>query len=148
MRCVIQRVKNAEVRINGYKYSSIEKGLLVFLAVEKDDLLEDSLKTAKKISQMRIFSNSEGKFYYSIKDIKGEILLVPQFTLYGDTSKGRRPDFARAASHKKAQELYEETAKALGREGLVVKTGVFAAEMLVKLENDGPVTVIYETKQR
>ncbi len=145
MRCVIQRVKSAEVQINGSVHSSIGKGLLVLLAVEKDDLPEDSLKTAQKISQMRIFSNSEGKFDHSVKDIKGEILLVSQFTLYGDASKGRRPDFARAAGHQKAQELYEKTRESLEKEGLAVKTGVFAAEMLVKLENDGPVTIIYET---
>ncbi|NLI10246.1 MAG: D-tyrosyl-tRNA(Tyr) deacylase [Elusimicrobia bacterium] len=146
MRCVIQRVKKASVCVEGNIVSSVEKGLLVLLAVASDDTENDAVKTAKKISDLRIFSNKEGKFDHSVKEINGEILLVSQFTLYGDASKGRRPDFSYAADHGKANMLYEKTKEELIKEGLKVKTGVFAAEMEVNLINDGPVTVIYDTK--
>lgn len=147
MRAVIQRVSSAQVDIESKTHSRIERGLLVLLAVSQEDTIQDAFKIAKKISEMRIFSNQDGKFDYSVKDLKGEILLVSQFTLYGDASKGRRPDFTKAAGHKKAKELYEKTKEALQEQGLSVKTGVFAAQMLVRLENEGPVTIIYDTKQ-
>ncbi|GAB4031622.1 MAG: D-aminoacyl-tRNA deacylase [Elusimicrobiota bacterium] len=145
MRAVIQRVNSASVSIEGKIYSSTEKGLMVLLGVGENDSEKDALKTAEKIANMRIFSNNAGKFDLSVKDIGGEILLVSQFTLYGDASKGRRPDFSRAARPVEAEKLYKLTASALEKEGLKVKTGIFQAEMKVSLENDGPVTVIYET---
>lgn len=145
MKAVIQRVNFASVEIGGHIYSSIKKGLLVFLAVKEDDEINDCIKMADKISKIRIFSNEDGKFDYSVEDIKGEALIVSQFTLYADASKGRRPDFTRAAVAQKARELYEKTIDELIKRNISVKTGVFAADMLVKLENDGPVTIIYET---
>lgn len=144
MRAVIQRVNIASVSIEKKIYSSIGKGLMVLLGVGENDVEKDALKTAEKIANMRIFSNEAGKFDLSVKDIGGEILLVSQFTLYGDASKGRRPDFSHAARPAEAEKLYKLTAAALEKEGLKVKTGIFQAEMKVSLENDGPVTIIYE----
>ncbi len=145
MKAVIQRVNFASVEIEGRIYSSIKKGFLVFLAIGQEDKIDDCIKMADKISKLRIFSNENGKFDYSIEDIKGEILIISQFTLYGDASKGRRPDFTKAAIPQKARELYEKTVNELIKRNLPVETGIFAADMLVKLENDGPVTIIYET---
>ena len=146
MRALIQRVKQSAVAINGKEHCSIGAGLLIFLGVGQDDTENDSMIIADKISNLRIFSNAGGKFDLSLRDVKGEALVVSQFTLYGDASKGRRPDFASAARPEKAMPLYERFAGRLAESGLTVKTGVFAAEMEVSLTNDGPVTIWLDSK--
>jgi D-tyrosyl-tRNA(Tyr) deacylase len=146
MKAVIQRVKQASVKINGNLHSHIDKGLLVFLAISRDDDEKDIDYMIEKLLNLRIFSNEEGKFDYSISSIKGEILIVSQFTLYGDTSKGRRPDFTLSAPIKMAEEIYNKFLERLKQKYSAVKAGVFREEMLVSLENDGPVTIIVESK--
>lgn len=145
MRAVIQRVKRASVTIEGKKYSEINQGYLVLLGITHNDSEKDIKYLKDKILNLRIFSNSEGKFDYSIKDIKGEILIVSQFTLYADSRKGRRPDFTQAAKPEIAKKLYLEFIEEIKKENIPVKTGVFGAEMEVELINDGPVTIILDS---
>lgn len=150
MISVIQRVNRAAVKIDNSFFSEINKGLLVLLGVSKDDTFEDIKWSAEKILNMRIFSNEEGKFDYSVKDINGELLIVSQFTLLGNVKKGRRPDFTGAMQPEKAEEFYnifvDEIKKNYIKEK--VKTGKFAAEMIVEIENNGPVTIIVDSKIR
>ena len=148
MRALIQRVKKSNLSIKGREHCAIGAGLVVFLGVGKDDDENDALFMAEKTANLRIFSNTEGKFDLSLLDIKGEALVVSQFTLYGDASKGRRPDFGAAARPEKAIPLYERFVTLLSDSGLAVKTGVFAAEMEVELVNDGPVTIWLDSRNR
>jgi D-tyrosyl-tRNA(Tyr) deacylase len=148
MRAVIQRVRNAHVEINHKKTASIQQGLLIFLGIEEEDEKEDAIWLTNKISQLRIFSDKEGKMNHSIKDIQGEILIVSQFTLHAKTKKGNRPSFIQAAQPQKAIPLYEFTVTAFQQTNLVVKTGEFGADMKISLINDGPVTIIIDTKNR
>ncbi|MCX5785194.1 MAG: D-aminoacyl-tRNA deacylase [Elusimicrobia bacterium] len=148
MRALIQRVKRSDVSVEGKVRSSIGAGLLVFVGVGKDDDENDARFLAGKTANLRIFSNAEGKFDLSLLDIKGEALVVSQFTLYGDASKGRRPDFTQAARPEQAIPLYEYFISCLKGLGLSVKTGVFAAEMEVTLVNNGPVTIWLESEKR
>lgn len=148
MRAVVQRVKEAEVRIEDRCFNKIEKGLLVFLGVGERDSLEDANYIARKISNLRIFTDSEGRMNLSIKDVGGEILLVSQFTLYGDVRKGNRPSFDEAAGKEKGESLYKEVIKLLRNEGLVIKEGRFGAYMQVVLKNDGPVTILLDSRRR
>ena len=141
MRAIVQRVKEASVTIDNKEYSKIKRGLLVFLGVGNNDNKSDLDYISKKISNMRIFSDENGKMNLSIKDIDGEILLVSQFTLYGDIRKGNRPSFTDSANPEIANQLYESLAKDLEQNSIAVKTGVFAADMQVSLINDGPVTI-------
>ena len=149
MRLIIQRVSHASVTINQQMHSSIGHGLLVLLGVCYDDSLEDVDWLAQKLCGMRIFVDESGKMNLSVNDAGGEILVVSQFTLFADTKKGNRPSFIRAAGPKQANALYEYFVKATtmlvsGR----VKTGVFAADMKVELLNDGPVTIVMDSKNR
>lgn len=148
MRAVIQRVRNAHVEINHKKTASIQQGLLIFLGIEEEDEKEDAIWLTNKISQLRIFSDKEGKMNHSIKDIQGEILIVSQFTLHAKTKKGNRPSFIQAAQPQKAIPLYEFTVTAFQQTNLVVKTGEFGADMKISLINDGPVTIIIDTKNK
>ena len=147
MKIVIQRVKRAQVSIDQQLHSSIGKGLLLLVGVGPDDSREDMDYAVRKIVNMRIFSDAEGKMNLSVKDIEGEILSISQFTLHADTKKGNRPAFVKAAPPELASRLYDEFNQLLAQE-VPTKTGVFGADMQVELINDGPVTIILDTKNR
>ena len=147
MKIVIQRVKRASVSIDNELYNQIQQGLLLLVGVAPDDAQEDVAYAARKIANMRIFSDDEDKMNLSVKDVNGEILSISQFTLYADTKKGNRPAFIGAAQPDLASQLYDDFNELLGRE-IPVKTGVFAADMQVELVNDGPVTSVLDTKNR
>lgn len=149
MRIVLQRVAEASVTIDGQVKSSIQKGLLLLLGIEPNDSQEDINWLAKKVVGMRIFSDVEDKMNLSVKDIKGDIIVVSQFTLYANVKKGTRPSFIRAARPETAIPLYENFVKTV--EQLLEKkvgTGEFGAAMKVSLLNDGPVTIILDSKQK
>lgn len=144
MKALIQRVKHASVTIEGELYSSIGRGLLVFLGVEKDDDKFNAEKLAEKILKLRIFEDENEKMNLSVVDVKGDILVVSQFTLCGDCKKGTRPSFDNSAQPDKAVELYEYFVEQTRLSGLKTKTGKFRAHMDVSLINDGPVTFFIE----
>ena len=145
MKLVIQRVKRASVSIDGQVYSQIQDGLLLLVGVGPEDDQKDLEYAVRKVTQMRIFSDEEGKMNLSVKDIQGEILSVSQFTLFGQTKKGNRPAFIGAANPEMASQLYDDFNDLLEKE-VPVKRGIFAAEMAIELINDGPVTIILNTK--
>ncbi|MCR5261102.1 MAG: D-tyrosyl-tRNA(Tyr) deacylase [Candidatus Gastranaerophilales bacterium] len=148
MKAVIQRVKSASVTIDNELYSSIGQGLLVLYGVEKGDVEENSRYLCDKILKLRIFEDENGKMNLSVKDVQGEILVVSQFTLAGDTRKGTRPSFDTAMPPKEANEMYENFVSMMKESGLTVKTGVFGAMMDVALVNDGPVTFILNSPNK
>lgn len=147
MRAVIQRVGSTRVSVDGAAISSISKGLLVLLGVAEDDAEADVQYLAEKTLHLRIFEDEAGKMNLSVQDIGGEILVVSQFTLYGDCRKGRRPSFTDAARPPKAEALYNMYVSALADMGLKPKTGVFQALMDVELVNIGPVTILLDSKK-
>ena len=147
MRAVIQRVSEAQVSVEGLVTGSIRKGLLVLVGVAPDDTLADLELIKRKLLNLRIFPDSHGKFNLSLIEARGEILLVSQFTLFGDCRKGNRPSFSRAAAPDLAEALYQELKDQLARSGVGVASGVFAAHMEVSLINDGPVTLILDSKK-
>ena len=147
MRAVIQRVSSAEVSVDGKVISSISKGLLVLLGVAEDDAEADARYLADKTAYLRIFEDDAGKINLSVSDINGEILVVSQFTLCADCRKGRRPSFTAAARPPKAEALYEAYVSVLADMGLKPKTGVFQAYMNVELVNNGPVTILLDSKK-
>jgi D-tyrosyl-tRNA(Tyr) deacylase len=147
MKAVLQRVKRASVRVGGETIAEIGPGLLVLLGVGAGDDLKDARDLAEKISGLRIFEDDQGKMNLSVKDINADILSVSQFTLYADCRKGKRPSFADAAPPREAETLYLEFACLLREKGLKVEEGRFQARMEVDLVNDGPVTIILETKR-
>lgn len=144
MRVVIQRVKSANVKVNGEVVSSIGRGLLLLVGISKTDTEREVNEIAKKIPNLRIFEDENGKMNLSLKDVGGEILSVSQFTLYADTSRGRRPGFERAAGRDTAIELWNKFNQILRQDGIIVKEGIFGEHMEVSLINDGPVTIIIE----
>lgn len=144
MKAVVQRVKSATLTVDGKLISSIESGLVVFLGVKRGDTEENCLKISTKIANLRIFEDSVGKMNLSVKDVNGEILLVSQFTLYGDTSRGNRPNFSMAEEPVRAKYLYEECIKNVRGFDIPVKTGVFGADMKILQLNDGPVSIEIE----
>lgn len=148
MRAVLQRVKSAEVLVDGQVAGKIGKGLLVFLGVGKGDGEEDLSFLASKIPDLRIFEDDSEKFNLSLKEIGGEILVVSQFTLYADCRKGRRPSFTTAEEPSRARDLYERFVRKLQEQNLRVQTGQFQARMEVRLVNDGPVTILLESRQK
>jgi D-tyrosyl-tRNA(Tyr) deacylase len=149
MKVVIQRVKSASVEIDEAIKSSIAQGLLVLAGFEEADTLEDLDWLSKKIAQLRIFNDSAGLMNLSVKDVGGEILVVSQFTLHASTKKGNRPSFIKAAKPDIAIPLYNAFVKSLEAEsGKPVKTGEFGADMKVSLVNDGPVTIVIDTKSK
>ncbi|MHC4835758.1 MAG: D-aminoacyl-tRNA deacylase [Planctomycetota bacterium] len=147
MRAVVQRVRRASVTVDGAVTGSIQRGLLVFLGVGKDDSEKDIDFIADKIVNLRIFECEDGKMNLSVKDISGGILLISQFTLYGDCRKGRRPDFTAAGKPEIAKQLYEQAIEAIKDKGVPVETGVFAAHMDIDSINDGPVTLILDSRK-
>lgn len=144
MRIVIQRVKNASVRVDGVESGSIQKGLLLLVGVHESDTEEQLEWCCGKIPKLRIFNDDEGKMNLSLQDIEGEILVVSQFTLYGNMKKGTRPSFIEAAKPEKAEGIYNQMIKKLQKSGLRVESGVFGAMMEVDFINDGPVTLILD----
>lgn len=145
MRAIVQRVREAKVEVDGAVTGRIEAGLLVLLGVAKTDAAADADTLAGKIVELRIFSDQAGKVNLSLIDVGGAMLVVSQFTLYGDTRKGRRPSFDAAAGAEQARSLYEQFVAAVRAKAVRVETGVFQAHMLVSLTNDGPVTLLIET---
>lgn len=144
MKVLIQRVKQASVTIEGELYSSINKGILALIGIEKGDSLEQVEKAAKKIVNLRIFPDENDKMNRSLLDVNGEMLIVSQFTLCGDCKKGTRPSFDKSAPPEIANNLYENFVSEVGKLGIKTQTGKFAAMMDVALVNDGPVTFMIE----
>jgi D-tyrosyl-tRNA(Tyr) deacylase len=147
MRAVIQRVNNASVTVKEQLVGQIKSGLVVFLGITHDDTEEDAKYLAEKVCNLRIFEDDSGKLNLSVLDKKGEILSVSQFTLYGDCRKGRRPSFTEAAHPEVAEKLYDKFNQLLRDMGINVATGVFQAYMQVKIINDGPVTILLDSKK-
>ncbi|SHI36460.1 D-aminoacyl-tRNA deacylase [Propionispora hippei] len=147
MRAVVQLTDKASVVVNGQTNSQIDRGLTVLLGVEQEDTLQDVRYLAEKIVNLRIFPDPEGKMNLSLLDIRGELLVVSQFTLLGDCRKGRRPSFSTAAPPGEANELYEVFVKICSSLGVRVGTGQFQAEMIVTLANHGPVTLLLDSKR-
>jgi len=165
LRAVIQRVKFASVQINNKVVSKINKGLLVFLGVKEDDNEKDVSYLVDKVINLRIFEDQEEKMNLSLKDISGELLVVSQFTLYGDCKKGRRPSFIKAANYgdckkgrrpsfikaanpERAKLLYERFINETQKLGIITQHGEFQAHMIVNIENDGPVTILLDSEKQ
>jgi len=148
LRALIQRVSGASVTVANVERGRIERGLLILLGVKSGDTEADARWLAEKCVHLRIFENEAGKFHYSLLDIKGEALVVSQFTLYGDCRRGRRPGFSEAARPEQANPLYQYFVQQVENLGIPTATGVFAAHMAVSLVNDGPVTLMIDTEER
>lgn len=147
MRLLIQHVKEARVEVAGAVVGKIKKGLLVFLALHKDDTLEDCLSLKQKLIHLRIFTDPNGKMNLSIQDVGGEILVVSQFTLYADCTKSRRPSLGQSARSEIAKPLYDRFVEELKQAVKIVQTGQFGAHMDVHLVNEGPLTFLLDSKQ-
>ncbi len=147
MRTVIQRVKSASVRVDSNQIGKIGRGLLVFVGVGRDDTDQDADYVASKIMDLRIFEDSDGKMNRSLKDVNGQVLIVSQFTLFADCRKGKRPSFESAADREKAKTLYEYLIEKCRESNLVISNGLFQASMLVDISNDGPVTILLDSKK-
>jgi len=150
MRAVIQRtISPANVMVEGAKIGEIDKGLVVYLGIEAEDTPEDIAWLSRKIAQMRIFSDDQGKMNLSVSDIGGGLLVISQFTLYASTKKGNRPSYLRSAKPEFAENMYEQFCERVRTTtSLNVETGIFAADMKVSYTNDGPVTIIIDTKNK
>ena len=147
MRAVVQRVASSRVTVDERVTGEVKKGLLVLLGVTHDDTSKDVDYMVDKVTNLRIFEDENDKMNLSLKDIGGEVMAVSQFTLYGDARKGRRPSFSDAARPDVANPLYEEFVEKLRAQGITVGTVVFGAHMMVELTNDGPVTILLESKK-
>jgi len=147
MRAVVQRVAKADVTVEERVTGAIGKGLMVLLGVEEEDEEADAVYMAEKIAGLRIFEDEDGKMNRSVKDVGGDLLTVSQFTLYGDCRKGKRPSFIKAARPEKANALYRRFVTLCQEQGLHVEEGIFQAEMLVRIYNDGPVTILIDSKK-
>ena len=148
MRSVVQRVKRASVIVNGETVGKISAGLLVLLGVGQDDGEKDITWMVDKLVGLRVFEDELGKMNRSVQDIGGDILMVSQFTLYGDCRSGKRPSFTTAAPPERAKALFERIIDATRSRGLKVETGVFQADMEVELINDGPVTLLLDSEKK
>lgn len=148
MKVVIQRVSKANVLVDHKEVGKIAKGFVLFVGVEEADSVEDVKYLTRKIANMRIFEDVEGKMNLSLKEVDGEILSVSQFTLHADTKKGNRPSFVKAANPDHADKLYKELNSSLKEEDLKVETGIFGADMEVSIVNDGPVTILLDSKNK
>lgn len=147
MRAVIQKVKNANVKVDGDTVGEIQKGFLIFLGIEAGDTQSDLTYIVGKISKIRIFEDADEKMNLSIKDVGGEVLSISQFTLLGDARKGNRPSFTGAEKPEKAKEIYLKFNEELRKEGIKVAEGIFQADMEVSLVNDGPVTILLDSRK-
>ena len=147
MRAVIQRVLQADVKVNAQQVGKIDKGLLVYLSVGKEDTVKDAQFMADKLVNLRIFADEAGKMNRSVLDVGGQILLVSNFTLHGDCRKGRRPGFDAAAKPESAQQLYEKVIELVAEQGLIVEKGAFGEYMHVSSINDGPVTFLLDSSK-
>ena len=147
MRAVVQRVREADVTVEGSVTGAIERGLMVLLGVEDGDDESDARYMADKISGLRIFEDSDGKMNLSVKDVFGKILAVSQFTLLGDVRKGKRPSFSKAARPEEARRLYRYFIDLLSEGDIEVQEGIFQAEMMVRILNDGLVTILLDSKK-
>jgi len=148
MKVVIQRVSSASVLVADKIVASIKQGFMILVGVHEEDNYEDIQYLVRKVSNLRVFEDENQKMNRSIKEINGEILSISQFTLYANTKKGNRPSFAQAAVPSLAEELYNKFNKSLQTENISVATGVFGADMQVNLINDGPVTIILDSRER
>ena len=148
MRVLIQRVRKASVTVDGKVMGSIGHGLVILAGIGQTDTIEDVKWMADKCIHLRIFKNKEGKFHYSLADVKGEILAVSQFTLFGDCRKGRRPSFSNAAEPEKAENFYNQYVNMLRDRGIRVETGVFGAMMQLEIHNDGPVSIWIDSGEK
>lgn len=144
MKLVVQRVKKAEVKVDGNIIGKIDKGFLVLIGIKVGDTKEQADYLVKKLCNLRVFSDENDKMKLSIKDVKGKLLIVSQFTLYGDCSQGNRPSFIEAARPEEANPLYEYFCNQCELNNIEVQKGIFGADMKVELINDGPVTIIIE----
>ncbi len=144
MKAVLQRVREANVKVDEKVVGSINKGFVVLLGVGNDDTIEKVDYLVKKITSLRVFTDEAGKMNLSLKDVNGEILVISQFTLYADCSKGNRPSFSNAGNPELAKQLYEYFIQECKKLGIKTESGIFAAHMQVTLTNDGPVTIILE----
>lgn len=145
MRAVVQRVKSSKVTVDGRITGEIGQGLMVLIGVEDGDTDADAAYIARKVSALRVFDDEDGVMNRSVADIGGEILAVSQFTLLGDVRKGNRPSYFAAAEPERANELYRKTVELIKAGGINVEEGIFQAEMLVDISNDGPVTILLES---
>lgn len=148
MRAVVQRVIKSQVLAEGIVRGSIGRGLMVLLGVEDEDTAADVSYMAEKITDLRIFEDDAGKMNLSLIDVGGDMLVVSQFTLLGDCRKGRRPSFIKAARPETAKKMYDDFVAICRNKGIHVEEGVFQAEMLVKIDNDGPVTLIIDSRKK
>ncbi|MGN0702320.1 MAG: D-aminoacyl-tRNA deacylase [Lentihominibacter sp.] len=147
MRAVVQRVKSSRVSVDGRLTGSIDRGLTVLIGVEEADSEKDAEYIARKVCALRVFDDDEGVMNLSVQDIGGEILAVSQFTLLGDVRKGNRPSYFAAAAPEEADNLYRKTVELMKNKGVHVEEGVFQADMLVEINNDGPVTILLESRK-
>lgn len=147
MRAVIQRVSQGRVLVDGEEIGAIGSGLVILLGVHRDDNTEDGKYLARKIVNLRIFSDENGKMNRSLLDVGGQALIVSQFTIWGDTRKGRRPSFSEAAEPDKAEKLYQDFVSEMNRQNVTTATGEFGAMMELALINDGPVTLILDSRK-
>jgi len=147
MRAVVQRVRNASVRVSEMRVSYIDYGILIYIGVASDDSHSDVLYLSEKISNLRIFPDQDEKMNLSVKDIAGSALIVSQFTLFADARKGRRPSYSDAAPPELASILYTDFISALSNQGIPVYSGIFQASMQVEYINDGPITILLDSKK-
>ncbi len=148
MKAVLQRVSQAGVKVTGRTVAAIGRGLLVFVGIGRGDTESDAETLAKKIPELRMFEDTRGHIHFSVRDVGGEILVVSQFTLYGDCRKGRRPSFTEAESPERAEALYRDFVSRLALKGVPIQEGVFREMMEVTLVNDGPFTLLLESPPR
>ena len=148
MRAVIQRVTSSSVTVDNKTIGEINNGLNVLIGICNDDTIEDLQYVADKIINLRIFHDENDKMNLCIQDVKGELLIISQFTLYGDCRKGRRPNFMQAESGEEAKVIYEKFVDIIKKSGLKVETGEFGADMKVQINNDGPVTILLDSKRQ
>lgn len=147
MRAVVQRVKSSKVTVDGEVIGSVNRGFNVLLGISKDDTIEDVNYIKDKIVNLRVFEDEDNKMNKSLLDIQGELLVISQFTLYGDCRKGRRPNFMEAMKGSEAEKLYETFLEEIKKSGLRVQCGKFGADMTVDIVNDGPVTILLDSSR-
>lgn len=148
MKVVLQRVSEAHVKVDNEIVGKIEKGLMLLIGVDETDEISDADWLVKKVLDVRVFSDEDGKMNHSVKDINGEILCISQFTLISDYKKGNRPSYIKAAKPDKAIPLFEHFKEEIKKSGLKIESGIFGADMKVSLINDGPVTLVFDSKTK